>query len=235
MVSVASVNLLKSVPCFANLSLQALGLLLSSARERPFVKGEIVLLEGEPCPGLFVVKSGSVKLYRISPSGDEQIMRTVYPGGCFECAPIFDGGPNPVSAQALEASRLVFIPIANFQATTSAYPEIVVQLAPILAMRLRDLLTTVEDFSFSKVSARLARLLLQLGERQGTHPTETSRPLTQQHLACVVGCSRQVLNSSLRDLVRKGIIKTEKRRIIVLKPEALMKLAFPDSIDQKPL
>ncbi len=228
MVNTASLNLVKSIPCFVNLSTEAFELLLDSAREQPFIKGATVLLEGEPCPGLFLVKSGTVKLYRISRGGDEQIMRIVYPGGCFECAPLFDRGSNPVSAQALEASKMIVIPIASFESLVSSYPELALQFVPILAMRLRDLLNTVEDFSFRTVSSRLAKLLLQLGERQDViSAVSTPRPLTQQHLACVVGCSRQVLNSSLRELVREGIIKLEKRRIIVLEPEALEELTYP--------
>jgi CRP/FNR family transcriptional regulator len=111
----------------------------------------------------------------------------------------------------------------------SSYPEIALQLVPVLSMRLRDLLNTVEDFSFRSVSSRLAKLLLQLGERQDEGSSmPTNRPLTQHHLACVVGCSRQVLNNSLRELVREDVIKIEKRRIIVLEPDALWERTQPE-------
>ncbi len=232
MIDNAASRILKSVPCFGGLSPEVLKQLLTSTREQSFVKEETILLEGESCPGMFVVKSGSVKLYRISRGGDEQIMRIAYPGGCFECAPLLDRGPNPVSAQALEASSMIFIPIANFESMISSYPEIALQLMPVLAMRIRDLLNTVEDFSFRKVSSRLAKLLLQMGERRnGSSAVSTARPLTQHHLACVIGCSRQVLNSSLQELVRDGVIKIEKRRIIVLEPETLRGLTHSDTMN----
>ncbi len=229
MIDITATAILKSVPCFSGLSPEVLKQLLASARELSFVKGETILLEGESCPGMFVVKSGSVKLYRISRGGDEQIMRIAYPGGCFECAPLFDRGPNPVSAQTLEASSMIFIPLADFESLMGSYPEIALRLMPVLAMRIRDLLNTVEDFSFRSVSFRLAKLLLQLGERQDEgSAVSTGQPLTQHLLACVVGCSRQVLNSSLQELVREDIIKIEKRRIIVLEPEALRERTHPE-------
>ncbi|MBI3930706.1 MAG: Crp/Fnr family transcriptional regulator [Chloroflexi bacterium] len=229
MIDITATHLLKSIPCFNSFNSEVLERLLGSAREQSFAKEETILLEGDPCPGLFVVKSGLVKLYRTSLRGDEQIMRVVSPGGCFECAPLFDGGPNPVSAQALEASKMIVIPIASFESLVSSYPEVALQFVPILAMRLRDLLNTVEDFSFRPVPSRVAKLLLQLGERPDDGSVaSTSSPLTQQHLACVVGCSRQVLNSTLQELVKEGIIKIEKRRIIVLKPEALLELTYPE-------
>ncbi len=222
MIDTTASSILKTVPCFSGLGPEVLQELLASTRELSFVKGETILLEGESCPGMFVVKSGSVKLYRISSGGHEQIMRMAYPGGCFECAPLFDGGPNPVSAQTLEASKIIFIPIANFHSLMNSYPSIALQLMPVLAMRIRDLLNTVEDFSFRSVSSRLAKLLLQLGDRPDeASPVPASQPLTQHQLACVVGCSRQVLNNSLQELIREDIIKIENRRIIVLEPGAL--------------
>ena len=233
MVATTSLNLMKSIPCFDSLTPEALAWLVDSTREQTFARGEIILLEGEPCPGLFLVQSGSVKLYRSSLRGDEQIMLIVYRGGCFEFAPLLDGGPNPVSAQAMEASKLLFIPASNFEVLVSTYPEVVLQIASILAMRLRNLLDKVEDFSFRRVISRVAKLVLQLGEGEGKGSIVTpARPLTQQQLACIVGCSRQLLNSSLRELVKKGVIKIEKRRIIVLKPEALLELTYPEIADK---
>lgn len=215
-------NLVKSIPCFAGLNPAALALLLEYARERSFARGELMLQEGDPCPGLFIIRVGSVKLFRTSPAGNEQIMRVVGPGGCFECAPLFDRGPNPVSAQALEDCEALFIPASSFNSMIGDYPQVAVELVPILAMRLRDFLNTVEDFSFKSLPTRIAKLLLQLGARQeDNQAVSLAFPLTQHNLACILGCSRQVLNGYLQELVRKGIIKIDKRRIIVLRPESL--------------
>lgn len=219
----SSLNLLKSIPCFTNLNPNALEQLLKTVRDRYFTKDEMILRESEPCPGLFILKKGSVRLYRTSLAGNEQIMRVVRAGGCFECAPLFDHGPNPVSAQTLEPSSAAFIPIGSFETLIQDYPEVVLHLIPVLAMRLRDFLNTIEDLSFKPVSSRVAKLLLQLGKREyDENQLSLSVPLTQHHLACIVGCSRQVLNSYLQELVRNDIIKIEKRNIIVLQPQMLL-------------
>ncbi|MDO8717137.1 MAG: Crp/Fnr family transcriptional regulator [Dehalococcoidales bacterium] len=194
-------------------------------RERNFAKGDFILHEGAPCPGLFLIRSGSVKLFRTSLAGNERIMRILGAGGCFECAPLFDKGPNPVSAQALGTCHTVFIPAVGFEAIINKYPEVSLQFAPILAMRLRDFINTIEDFSFKRVPIRIAKLLLQLGGRESINQQlSPSIPISQYHLACIVGCSRQVLNGFLRELIKERIISVEHRRIIVLKPEILLKL-----------
>ena len=226
MTTSSALDVLESVPCFAGLSPKAKEWLLNYVVEQSFAKGEVIILEGEPCPGVFVIKLGSVKLYRASSEGEEQIVRVVHRGGCFECAPLFDKGPNPMSAQALEATKVCLLPASAFQSVLSTQPQALLAILSILATRLRFLLNMVEDFSFRRVPSRLAKLLYQLSERQGkTLVVSPSLSLTQQHLACMLGCSRQAVNSSLRKLVSENIIRMEGHRIVVLKPEALKRIS----------
>ena len=226
MSTAASLNLLESVPCFTSLGPDARQRLLDSAIAQAFAKHELIMLEGEPCPGVFVVKQGTVKLYRTSPEGKEHIVRLVHPGGCFECASIFDGGTNLMSAQAIEAARTYLLPAADFHSVVSTQPQALLEVLATMSLRLRSLLSMVEDFSFRRVPSRLANLLLQLSER-GNGTSVVSSPLNQQHLSCMLGCSRQAVNSALQKLRRAGIIAIEGRHIVVLKPEALKKLREP--------
>ena len=226
MLATVSVNLLESVPCFAGLSPEARRKLLDAVVARFFAKGEIIMLEGEPCPGVFVVETGVVKLYRTSAKGKEQIVRMVHPDGCFECAPIFDQGPNPMSAQALEATRAYLLPASDFQSVLSTQPRALLEILTIMSLKFRYLLNMVSDFSFRRVPSRLANLLLQLSEQQDDAPMVLSslHQLSQHHLACILGCSRQAVNKALQKLSWGGIIKMEGHRIVVLKPEVLKDL-----------
>tara|TARA_Y100000031_G_C8245427_1_gene397807 strand:- start:2832 stop:3512 length:681 start_codon:yes stop_codon:yes gene_type:complete len=221
-----SVALLELIPCFASLSPEAVEYLQGTAKELSFNKAETIILEGEPCPGLFVVKSGAVKLYRVSTKGEERIVRIIHRRECFECVPLFDGGGNPVSAEALKASTLYFLPASAFTTLLSTYPQAVSAFAAILARRLRSLVNLTGDFSTRKVYPRLARILYQLSEQQGQ--TVTVAPtirLNQQHLGCMLGCSRQAVNASLRKLVQAGFIKMEGHHIVILDHEALRRVS----------
>lgn len=226
MPALAPPNPLGCIPCFCGLKPGESERLSIVLGEKSYAKGEIIFLEGEPCPGLFIVKSGSVKLYRTSGEGEEQIIRIIRHEGCFECAPLFDKGPNPVSAETLEASTLHFLPAAVFQSLIKAHPEVVLGIVPVLAMRLRSLIGMVEDFSFRSAYSRVANLLLQLVERRGDEwAVSPSQPLNQQHLACMLGYSRQVVNSSLRKMVGAGLIRMEARHIVIVKLDALREIA----------
>ncbi len=134
-----------------------------------------------------------------------------------------------MSAQALELSTAYFITALDFKSLLSTCPETVLQIVPILAMRLRSFLNVIEDFSFKTVYSRLAKLLHQLSEQQNELlVVSPALALNQQQLACILGCARQTLNSSLQKFVRGGIIKIEGQRIVILKPEALQELIYPE-------
>lgn len=228
MESLVAPNPFKRLACFGGLTADVAESLRHYLRDKSYSRGEVIFVEGEPCPGLFVVKSGAVKLYKTSIGGEEHIVKIVRQGGCFECAPLFDKGPNPVSAEALEATELHLLPAAVFHTLVRTHPEVALDMAAVLAMRLRSLIGIVEDLSFRPAGSRLANLLLQLAEPHGeVLVVSPSQPLHQHHLACMLGCSRQMVNTWLRKMVKAGIIRMQGRRIVVLRPSDLKEMASP--------
>ena len=95
------VTTLRQVPYFADLDEARLRALAASVRERKCDTGAMVLLEGEPCEGFGFVVSGRVKVLKVSAEGKEHVLRLLGPGRTFNDVPVFDGGPNPGSIQAV--------------------------------------------------------------------------------------------------------------------------------------
>ncbi|MFC2002682.1 Crp/Fnr family transcriptional regulator [Chloroflexota bacterium] len=95
------IEFLKSIPYFSRLSPAELDSIKKFIFEKAIDKGEIILLEGEPAKALYFVVSGAVKVFKTSTEGKEQTLNIVRPGESFGDVPIFDGGPNPVTAQAM--------------------------------------------------------------------------------------------------------------------------------------
>src|SRR5579884_275179 len=73
---------------------------------RRYTAGQLVMLEGEPCEGLYVVRQGRVRVYKMSPAGKEQVLRIIPSGESFNDVPVFDGGPNPASADCLDQAAI---------------------------------------------------------------------------------------------------------------------------------
>ena len=218
----SSADFLRSVSYFAALSAEELNRIENQVLERTFAKGEILFLEGEPCDGLYVVKSGWVRIYKSSPEGREQVLLIARPGDSFNDVPVFDGGPNPASASALESSTVYIIPKETLLSLVADCPA-ALAIIKLLSTRLRHLTMVVEDLSFRSIVSRLARMLLSLAVVEGG-PTPIPR-LTQDEMAAIVGSVRDVIGRALRALEKTGAIRIEGQRIFVEDTEKLREVS----------
>ncbi len=211
-------DFLCSVPYFTGLSAEEIDRIGNQVLERSFAKGEVLFLEGEPCRGLYVVKSGRIRVFKSSPEGREQVLLIAGAGDSFNDVPVFDGGPNPASASALEPSTVYLIPKETLLSLIADCPA-ALAILNLFAARLRHLTMVVEDLSFRSVLSRLAKTLLDLAVVEGG-PLPISR-LTQGEMAAMVGSVRDVIGRALKALEKTGAIKIEGQRILVTDPEKL--------------
>ena len=159
-------DFLHSVPYFSALGSEEIRRIAKKTFEHSFTKGEILFLEGESCHDLYLVKSGRVRIFKSSPQGREQVLRIARQGDSFNDVPVFDGGPNPASASALEPSIVYVIPRESLLSLVVDCPT-AQAIIKLFAARLRHLTTVVEDLSFRSVVGRLAKMLLDLAVAEG--------------------------------------------------------------------
>jgi len=218
-------DILRQTPYFADVSQSQLSAVARSAVERSYRRGDPVFLEGDSCEGLYVVKSGRVRVYKISPEGREQVLLVAGPGGTFNEVPVFDGGPNPASVEALEPTVLLLLPKTTLLAMVEAQPEIGRAFMRTFATRLRQLVGLVEELSFKTVTGRVARILLeQLPSSTGEGGEQAPRRLTQREIAAMAGTAREVAGRALKALEQQGAVRIERGRIVIVDPERLARL-----------
>jgi CRP/FNR family transcriptional regulator len=181
-------------------------------------KDEVVFLEGEPCAGLYLVREGNVKIYKLSAEGREQILSFVKRGGSFNEVAVFDGGGNPANVAAVEPTQLWILPREAMLDAIQKHPAVALAVVRNLGMRLRHLVNLVEDLSLRQVSARLAKLLLETAS--GAEP----QPLTQQEMAARLGTVREMIGRSLRQLEARELIRVERGKIIIVDRAGLEKM-----------
>ena len=216
------VELIKSIPYFSGLSPAELDSLKGLIFETTAERGEFILLESEPAAALYFVVSGVVKVFKTSADGREQILQIVRPGESFNDAPVFDGGPNPASAQAMGPVVLYGINNSDMGAILRTHPQVALNVIHVLSQKLRHLVSLVEDLSFKHVTARLAKILL---EYAGDGVGSAKPRLTQQEMAAMAGTAREMIGRSLKELEVEKIIRLEHHRIVVTDKEALKKWA----------
>ncbi len=215
-------DFLKQVPYFAGLSDPELEQVRPMIGSRSFARGDVILLEGEPCEAIYFVKVGRVKVFKTSPEGKEQVLKIMKPGDTFNEVPIFDCGLNPASVEALDATSLYLICAEDMQYLMREIPAIARNVIRILASRLRHLVELVEDLSFRHVTGRVAKILLQYASDSA--PDGGSR-LTQQQMATMAGTAREMVGRALKGLEQAGAIRMDRGRIAILDRDVLERLS----------
>jgi CRP/FNR family transcriptional regulator, cyclic AMP receptor protein len=209
---------LRKTPLFAGLTDQEIRSLAARVIKRDFRQGTLLFGEGDPCSGLFLVASGKIRIFKMSPSGREQVLAVEGPGSSFVELPVFDGGNYPASASVLEDAVVLFISRADFQNFCREHPDVALKVIAVVGSRLRRLVGIIEDLSFTTVRQRLISLILRAAEASGTPSQEGIRlELTKNHqeLAAELGTVRELVSRNLSRLQAEGFLEVDGRRILV--------------------
>jgi CRP/FNR family transcriptional regulator len=170
-----------------------------------------------------MIRTGSVKLFKVSPHGRELVVKVLEEGATFNEVPVFDNGTNPINVAALEDCEIWIIEAGLLQDCLCRYPEMAQSVILNLSHNLRNLLKIVEELSFFQVTNRLARLISQLPSEQLVGDREER--LTQDELAARLGTVREVVARALRELERSGAIQVQRRQIRVADEKILREWA----------
>lgn len=224
-----ALQVLSSIPYFAQLDPATLEAVTRAAIQRSFDAGQVVFLEGEPCSGLYVVQEGWLRSVKISPTGREQVIRFVGPEEMFNEIGVFAGGVNQVTVEALEATALWIIPRETLLGLMDTHPSLCRLITQNLAQRVLHLISLVEDLSLRTVEGRLARVLL---EQSRGDLVSRQRWSTQAEMASRLGTVPDVINRALRNLVEGGLIRIERHQIHILDREGLADKANPGGTDR---
>lgn len=214
-----AVETLRRVSFFAVLPAEDLETLAAHCVVRRIAKDEILVDEGDPCEGLFIVQSGTIKLFKMAENGREQVLVIERAGSTVGEPAVFDGGTFPASALAAEDSTLLFLPKREFLRLCEMNSEVALAVIRSLAWRFRYLASLVEELSLKEVSHRLARFLRDRAMKSGVRTRRgVEFPLeeTNQEIGAEIGTVRDLVSRNLRRFVDRGIIRLERRRVIVL-------------------
>lgn len=217
-------DVLRINPLFAALDPDGAAALRSSLVEIGITKGQALFREGEPGDQMYVILDGKVKLGQTSPDGRESLLAILGPGEMFGELSLFDPGLRASTATALTDAVVLGLSNEQLMPWLAGRPEVAAALLQALARRLRRTNEAMADLVFSDVPGRVAKALMDLGEKFGTVTTEgllVTHDMTQEELAQLVGASRETVNKALADFTQRGWIRLESRQVVILDVERL--------------
>ena len=200
----APVNL-QSLPFLSGLPQRLAAELTALSEPRRFEDGARVFQQGERIPGVFVVASGALKVFRSDGRGHVQVLDFIRPGQCVGEVQVFDSGPIASSAEAHGATACWLIPATPLRELAHRTPEVAEVLIQHFARKVRHLVELVDALSLHSVPERVAQVILDAQER---HPERLVVEFeeTQEDLAQCIGASREAFSRALRLLTDLDLI-----------------------------
>ena len=214
-----------AIPLFQGLPKEYHEALTTVMVDQIFRRGQIIFSEGDEGNGFYVVISGRVKIFKVSPEGKEQILHFFGPGEPFGEVPVFAGELFPANAESIEESRIFFFPRNAFIDLISKNPSIALSMLAVLSKRLRTFTMLIEDLSLKEVPGRLSAYLIYLSEhKDGTD--DLILDISKGQLASLLGTIPETLSRILSRMAREKLICPDgPRRIQILDRNGLLELA----------
>jgi len=223
-----SIELLRRCPLFAGLKEDDLKRIRAIASLRQIEKKKVLFSDGEEAKGFYVILSGKVKLFKVSPEGKEQILHIVSAPDAFAEAALFLEGTYPAFAEAMTDSQLLYFPKRDFIQLIEKNPQLSINIIVTLSHFLKRFASLIEELSLKEVSSRVAKYVVDLSiksSKEGKSPKEVELDLSKTQLALKLGTISETLSRTLAKMKAKRIIDVKKNRIIILNREALEELA----------
>jgi CRP/FNR family transcriptional regulator, cyclic AMP receptor protein len=223
-----AVELLRSVPLFADLEEGELERFSQVAVPRSFPAGTRVFHEGDSSDACYIVSEGSFRVTREHSDGRAITLATLGPGEIFGELAMLDGDTRSASAESITDGTLLALPANDVRSLLGRNPEIALKLVAGLVRRLRAANMRLSRQSFQTVPSRVAGILAQLsrdGQESGVdgdgEMSEVTIRMNQTDLAQLAGTSRESVSRFLAELERAGVVRSGRGRVTVLQPNKL--------------
>lgn len=179
-------------------------------------RGTVVYHPGVTPEGLFLLKSGRVALYRLTPAGRKVVLGLLEPGTTFGDMGNIGQRMGGTFAEAIEDSAICVMSWHDVQQLLAEHPAAALAILHSVARRLREAQDELENVIVHSVPARLARLLLRLGRED-----DRVEGFSHQELADLLATTRETVWRTLKEFERDGLVVTERRSIRIVDREGL--------------
>jgi len=198
----------------SNLGQDELDTLILNGKKVFYKKDMIIINEGEFSDSAYIINSGMVKIFLSDEQGKEIVLSELKEGECFGEMALIDKNECSATAMAMQNTELTVISQKSFNKCLLSNPEISARIMLGLVTKLREANKKISGLVFLDAHERVARMLLALAKEKGEQHIIYEKP-TQQHMANVVGVSREMISRIIKNMIDNGHIKINKKQIVL--------------------
>lgn len=216
---------LAALPLFQEMTPAELQRLAKGCRLRRYARGDSIFHVGMPCEEFHVTVTGQVKLFAISPSGQEKVIELAGPGVSFAEALMFTDKPYIINAQALADALVLNVSKAAVVREIENDPRFAMHMLGGISRRLHGLVHDVQAYSLHSGIQRVIGYLLYSLPEDGMYDSQcswtrseavalnVSLPVSKATLASRLSITPEYFSRVLHDLEEAGLIRMDKRDI----------------------
>ncbi len=204
---------------FADLEVSQLQRIAKHAVRIQLEEGGALFQQGDPAKRFYLATSGQIKLFRLSPAGNEKVIDIVTPGHTFAEALMFLDRPRyPVGAEALQDSEVISIDAEDFTDMLRNSVDTCFVMLGSMSRRLRERLREIDELSLHSATCRVAAYMAQ---QVPTDSNSFNLPVAKQIVASRLSVKPETFSRIIKNLSKSGVIKVVGSRVTVHDREAL--------------
>ncbi|MGZ8203618.1 MAG: Crp/Fnr family transcriptional regulator [Burkholderiales bacterium] len=205
--------ILKTVPLFSLFSDHQLSTLFPAIQHRTYPRHSFMLRGGERTDALYVILSGRAKVVMDDGEGREVTLTTIGPSEFFGEMSLIDEKPRSASVEALEVCEVLYVSKQAFMACLKDNLDVAMLMLRSVVGRLREADKKIASLALMDVHGRVARLIMEVAKQvDGLWVVDTG----SEEMARMVGASREMVSRVLKEMREGGLIRRDKRKIIIL-------------------
>lgn len=208
------------VPIFNHLEPNEMAEIVKTTKSLTFKRGETLYNAGDQSNALYIIHRGKVKIYRLSESGKEQMLRILEPGDFTGELALFSESIHDAYAEAMEKTEICMMERSTLQEFLLIYPQISLKILNEFSQRLDQTELQATSIATEDVDTRIAHYLVAQAKKGGA--MDLTLPMTRKDLASYLGTTPETISRRLASFEDAGWIKqTGQRTLRILDIDAL--------------
>ena len=185
-------------------------------------EGEVLFEQQQIANYFYLLETGDIKLYRLSPDGAEKVIELIRAGQTFAEAVMFmQGNIYPVSAQALTDCRLIRVEMKMFRDLLEHSPKSSLKILGHMSRRLHGLVQEIEQLTLQNAKMRVIQFLLRELPSDAVSPCQLQWNTPKTVLASRLSVRPETFSRILKQLTQEQLIKVERKSIEILDIDGL--------------
>ena len=220
--------LIKENTFFSNLNDRQIDAFKEHIKGSIHKKRKVIYMEGDECTGLYIIRLGRVKLVRTSPSGKEQIIRILEPGGLLGLEAFYDKSTYTNTAISMDDTDLCYLEKSAFLNILAQEPEVAIKIMAALSRELDHAYESIGNLGLMSAREKLAHLIYSLSIEYGVKEDGVVRlhlGLSRLEMAELLGITQETSIRLLKSFKDEGVLEIKRKELVIKSMDELKRIS----------